>query len=97
MGCFILTTFLCFSVFESNAKSPAVKSQNYSRISPMRTVFFGTPALAVPCLEFLAQQTELKGVVTTPLSSVCWARNSRQGTAKAGVPKKTVRMGLILE
>ncbi|OGR89926.1 MAG: methionyl-tRNA formyltransferase [Elusimicrobia bacterium RIFCSPLOWO2_01_FULL_59_12] len=32
----------------------------------MRTVFFGTPALAVPYLEFLAQQTELKGVVTTP-------------------------------
>jgi methionyl-tRNA formyltransferase len=32
----------------------------------LKTLFFGTPALAVPYLELLAQQTELKGVVTTP-------------------------------
>jgi methionyl-tRNA formyltransferase len=32
----------------------------------MRTLFFGTPSLAVPFLELLAGQTELKGIVTTP-------------------------------
>jgi methionyl-tRNA formyltransferase len=32
----------------------------------VRTLFFGTPALAVPYLELLSQQTELKAVVTTP-------------------------------
>ncbi len=32
----------------------------------MKTLFFGTPSLAVPYLDLLAQKTELKGVVTTP-------------------------------
>ena len=32
----------------------------------MKTLFFGTPALAVPYLELLAKQTELKAVITTP-------------------------------
>jgi methionyl-tRNA formyltransferase len=32
----------------------------------LKTLFFGTPALAVPYLELLAKQTELRAVVTTP-------------------------------
>jgi methionyl-tRNA formyltransferase len=32
----------------------------------MKTLFFGTPALAVPYLQLLAEHTELQAVVTTP-------------------------------
>jgi methionyl-tRNA formyltransferase len=32
----------------------------------MKTIFFGTPAIAVPYLELLAQLSDLKAVVTTP-------------------------------
>src|SRR5580704_135418 len=32
----------------------------------LKTFFFGTPALAVPYLEVVSEQTHLLGVVTTP-------------------------------
>ena len=77
----------------------------------MRIVFFGTPAFAVPTLQRLLESPHevvgvvtqpdrprgLSGCVTTPTTG--WrdaSRASSVGTAKAGVPKNTMRSGATI-
>lgn len=54
----------------------------------MKTLFFGTPALAVPYLELLAQQTDLQAVVTTP------DEPSGRGYERKATPVKTAALAL---